>query len=220
MINIINAAPVVITPGPAVSINTVEGFRNVDAIVGTFTVPIPIAPAPPVGFPASDFTATIDWGDPSPDLSAGHDHPGRQQPQRVLHHGHAHLRRHRRLHGRQHGGVRRGLGHGSRQRSTDHHQLRPARARLPALPATATVTQGPLAVSVFPIVGTEGIVIPSAPIATFIDAGGADPVTDYSATITITDSTGAVVVTGPAASITQNADAAQFTVNAPAYHAA
>ena len=49
-------------------------------------------------------------------------------------------------------------------------------------PATATVTQGPLAVSAFPIVGTEGIAIPAGPIATFIDAGGADPFADYSAT--------------------------------------
>ena len=43
-------------------------------------------------------------------------------------------------------------------------------------PATATVTQGPLAVSAFPIVGTEGIAIAAGPIATFIDAGGADPI--------------------------------------------
>src|SRR5262249_29109509 len=71
IINILNMGPVVITPGPAVTINTVEGFQNVDAIVGTFTAPFPFLPTPPGGFPASDFTATIDWGDPSLDLSAG-----------------------------------------------------------------------------------------------------------------------------------------------------
>src|SRR5208337_894076 len=83
--------------------------------------------------------------------------------------------------------------------------------------ATATVTQGPLAVSAFPIVGTEGIAIPAGPIATFIDAGGADPAASYTATITVTTSAGTVVYAAvPAASITQNANAAQYTVNAPA----
>ena len=37
------------------------------------------------------------------------------------------------------------------------------------------MTQGPLAVTVFPVVGTEGTAIASAPIATFIDAGGRQP---------------------------------------------
>ena len=69
-INITGLGPLVITPGPAVTINSVEGFQNVDAIVGTFTVAIPAIPAP-AGFPASDFTASIDWGDPSVDPSAG-----------------------------------------------------------------------------------------------------------------------------------------------------
>jgi hypothetical protein len=68
-INITNAAPSpgVITPGPAVTINTVEGFQLVNAIVGTFTFPITTIPpgSPPFGFPASDFTATINWGDGS-----------------------------------------------------------------------------------------------------------------------------------------------------------
>ena len=78
------------------------------------------------------------------------------------------------------------------------------------------MTQGPLAVSAFPIVGTEGIAIAAAPIATFIDAGGAEPIGDYSATITSTDSAGTFVVSVPARSITQNGNAAQYTVNAPA----
>ena len=77
------------------------------------------------------------------------------------------------------------------------------------------MTQGTLAVSAFPIVGTEGIAIPAAPIATFIDAGGVDR-RNYSATITVTNSAG-IVVAVPAASITQNGNAAQYTVNAPAF---
>ena len=66
VINITDTGPLVITPGPAVAINTVEGFQNVDSIVGTFTAPVLPFPGPP-GFPAGDFTASIDWGDPSPD---------------------------------------------------------------------------------------------------------------------------------------------------------
>ena len=79
------------------------------------------------------------------------------------------------------------------------------------------MTQGPLAVSAFPLVGTEGIAIAAAPIATFIDAGGADPIAEYSATIDIFDSGGTLVDTFAAASITQAANANQFTVNAPAF---
>src|SRR5262249_17417330 len=69
-ITIINSARRVTPPGPGVTINTVEGFTSVDALGGTFTAPIVAVPAP-AGFPASDFTASIDWGDPSPDPAAG-----------------------------------------------------------------------------------------------------------------------------------------------------
>ena len=86
----------------------------------------------------------------------------------------------------------------------------------PGTSATAAVTQGPLAVTAFPIVGTEGLPIAAAPIATFIDAGGADPVTDYSAQIIIVDSAGTTVLNTAAASITQNGNSAEYTVHAPA----
>ena len=70
-INITNVGPIPITPGPATTINSVEGFRDTDAIVGTFSLctgtVLPGFPGPP----ASDFTASIDWGDPSPDPAAG-----------------------------------------------------------------------------------------------------------------------------------------------------
>ena len=63
IINIIERGAARDHAGPAVTINTVEGFQHVDAIVGTFTAPIAIFPGRPAGFPASDFTASIDWGD-------------------------------------------------------------------------------------------------------------------------------------------------------------
>ena len=67
-INIINAAappaPVVVTTP---NINTVEGFQLVNAVVGTFSFPIsaffPAGTTLPAGLPASDFTATFNWGD-------------------------------------------------------------------------------------------------------------------------------------------------------------
>jgi large repetitive protein len=74
-INITDLVAPVITAGPAVTINTVAGFQLVNAIVGTFTLPLPVNfPTPSFGFPASDFTATINWGDGTaamPDTSAG-----------------------------------------------------------------------------------------------------------------------------------------------------
>ena len=78
------------------------------------------------------------------------------------------------------------------------------------------MTQGPLVVSTFPIVGTEGIAIPAAPIATFIDNGGSAPIGDYSAIIDIYDSMGTLVFAGLASSITENGNSNQYTVGAPA----
>jgi hypothetical protein len=213
-ISIINTAPIVITPGPAVTINSVEGFRTVDAIVGTFTVPVPLVPPPPVGFSASDFTASIDWGDPSPDLSAGTITQDASNPSVYYISG---------THTFVDTGTFRvdntvAFAGGSITIPVNGVPISftfgPS-GPTPGTPATAVVTQGPLAVSAFPIVGTEGAVIPSGPIATFIDAGGADPVADYSATIDIFDATNALVVSVPAALITQNADSAQYTVVAP-----
>ena len=70
-INITDTTPIAITPGPAVTINTVEGFQNVNTMVSTFTAPIPSIIPGPRGLPASDFTSSLDWGDPFPDPGAG-----------------------------------------------------------------------------------------------------------------------------------------------------
>ena len=93
----------------------------------------------------------------------------------------------------------------------------PATTTGPTTSATATVTQGTLSVSAFPIVGTEGIAIASGPIATFIDADGVEPAADYSANITVFNSAGVPVISVADASITQQGDSAQYTVNAPAF---
>ncbi len=213
-INITDVSPLVITPGPAVSINSVEGFQLVNAIVGTFTAPI-LPPVAIPGLPRQRFHRVDRLGRPVPRPRGRHDHPGRQQPQRVLHHRHAHLHRKRHLHCRQHSRLRGRHVHHSGQRRADLDHFPPV-GPTPGTPATATVTQGPLAVSAFPIVGTEGIAIPAGPIATFIDAGGAEPVArllghDHRHQL------GRRGLHRPAASITQNGNAAQFTVNAPAF---
>ncbi len=70
-INITDTSPLVITPGPAVAINSVEGFQNVDAIVGTFTAPIPILRRQAASPPAT-----------SPRRSTGATHPSTPRPAR------------------------------------------------------------------------------------------------------------------------------------------
>ena len=215
-INITDLGPLVITPGPAVTINTVEDFQNVDSIVGTFTAPILPFPGPP-GFPASDFTASIDWGDPSPDPDAGTITQDASDPSVYYITGtHTFLEN-----GTYTVANTVAFAGGTYTAPVNGVPITftfgPA-GPTPGTDATANVVQGPLAVSAFPVVGTEGIAIPAGPIATFIDAGGADAIANYSASISIFDSGGNLVVGPlPAASITQNGNAAQFTVNAPSF---
>ncbi len=215
-INIFDLGPLVITPGPAVTINTVEGFQNVDSIVGTFTAPILPIPGPP-GFPAGDFTASIDWGDPSPDPDAGTITQDASDPSVYYITGtHTFLEN-----GTYTVANTVAFAGGTYTAPVNGVPITitfgPA-GPTPGTDATASVTQGPLAVSVFPIVGTEGIAIPAGPIATFIDAGGVDAIGSYSASISIFDSAGTLAVGPlPATSITQNGNAAQFTVNAPTF---
>ena len=171
-INIINAAPIVITPGPPVTINTVENFQNVDAIVGTFTTSLSL-PGGPVGFPASDFTASIDWGDPSPDPSAGVITQDASNPSIYYIAGtHTFLENGTYT-------VTNSVAFAGGSITVPVNGVPINFTFGPSGPtagadATANVTQGPLAVTALPIVGTEGIAIPAGPIATFIDAGGAD----------------------------------------------
>jgi hypothetical protein len=74
-INITNTAAVAPLPGPVLTINSIEDFQLVITRVGTFTFPLaslfPVGTILPAGIPASDFAATIDWGDPTGDISAG-----------------------------------------------------------------------------------------------------------------------------------------------------
>jgi hypothetical protein len=217
VINITNTSPLVITPGPAVAINTVEGFNYVNAIVGTFKTSIPISPGGPTGLPASDFVASINWGDLLPsDPGAGTITQDASNPSIYYITGtHTFLEN-----GTFTVGSTLAFNGGSYTATIGGVPITfsfPPSLPIPGTPAAATVVQGSLAVSAFPIVGTEDIAIPAGPIATFIDAGGAD-IGAYTASISVFDSAGDLVV-GPlaATNIVQNGNAAQFTVNAPTF---
>jgi hypothetical protein len=217
-INITGTGPLTITPGPASAINSVEGFNFVNAPVATFTAPITTPNSTfPVGLPASDFTSSItSWGDTTP-ASAGTITQDASNPSVYYITG---------THTWADPGTftvtstvnfNGGTITGTVGGSTVSITYPPSLAPTANTDATATVTDGTLAVSAFPIVGTEGLPIAAAPIATFIDAGGADPAADYSATIAITNSTGfSVVIPAADTTITQVGTSAQFTVGAPA----
>src|SRR5262249_31104717 len=150
---------------------------------------------------ASDFTATIDWGDPSPDTQAGVITQDASDPSVYDITGtHAFAQN-----GTYAVGTTIAFGGGTFTTTVGTQTFSVTLAPVAATPgtdATANVTQGPLAVSVFPIVGTEGSVIASDPIATFIDAGGASPASDYSAALAIINSGGLAMII-PGATIAQ-----------------
>ena len=187
-IHITGTSPLVITPGPAVSLTTAEGFQNVNTIVGTFTAPVLTLPGIP-GLPASLFTASIDWGDPSPDPSAGKITQDASNPS-VYYITGTHTFAENGTYTVANTVAFAGGTYTATVNGVPITITYPAAAATPGTSATATVTQGPLVVSTFPIVGTEGIAIPAAPIATFIDNGGSAPIGDYSTTIDVYNSAG------------------------------
>jgi hypothetical protein len=217
-VNIVDVAPLMILPGPPRTIAGVEGRPVVDTEVGTFTLALPaILPAAagqPPGFPAGAFTASIDWGDPAGDPMPAAVIPHASDPSvyavagthtfaragsftvaPVLAFG---------------GATITGLVGGANV-SVGFSPV----AATTGTAATAVVADAPLDVALFPIVGTEGQTIAPAPIATFIDEGGANPASDYLAALSVIDPAGKST-TIPGATITENGDAPEYTVNAPA----
>ncbi len=212
-IDISDVAPIVVTSGPAVSFNGVEGVQLVNQTVGTFTAPVKVRPAP-AGLPASDFTASIDWGDES--TAAGTITRDASNPS-VYYITGTHTFVDNGTYTVANTVAFAGDTFAATVNGVSLSIVLPPAGPTAGTPATANVTQGTLAISALPIAGTEGSPIAAAPIATFIDNGGAEPVSDYSATISLINAAGATVLSVPAASITQNGNAAQFTVNAPAF---
>jgi hypothetical protein len=201
-----------IRPGPARTINTVEGFNLTDAIVGTFTFLAGTIGGQTINLPASDFAATIDWGDPSPDTQAATITQDASNPAVYYITG-------------THTFTQTGsytvnstivTGGGTFTATLGNQTFSFAYAPVtstPGTPATAIVTQGPLAVTVAPVVGTEGADIGSAQIATFIDAGGPNPATGYAASVSIVPSGGGTPITPPGPfTVAQIGTSAQYTV--------
>jgi Bacterial Ig-like domain len=212
-INVVDVAPIAPVPDTPIVVNSVEGLNLVDALVGAFTFPLPTGVTQPI--PASDFTATINWGDGSP-TTAGVTTLGANGTYDVT---------------GTHTYTNPGLFPTSLTVNFNGATVTiPAVSGTPATPAvgimlpattatstsSSTVTDGPLVVTAFPIVGTEGLPIASAPIATFIDEGGAHPVGDYAASIAITNSDGFSLMV-PGATIVQVGSSAEYTVIAPAF---
>ena len=221
-INIINAAA---PPGPVVvttpTINTIEGFQLVNVVVGTFTFPLAgLFPTgttfPATGLPVSDFGATIAWGDgtttagtivqdasdPSTyDVEGTHIYadPGLFPTSLTV-------------------SFLGGQVSGTLSNGTPVTISLPTSSTTPTGITNASVTDGVLAVTAFPLVGTEGAPLTAGPVATFIDAGGADldPTTGlplYTATAAITNSGGlALLIPASDFTITQVGSSEEFTV--------
>jgi hypothetical protein len=236
-ISIINAGQGVITPGIARTINTVEGFQNVDTITATFTAtaPLNIITTPPVipdptiipaTLPASDFTASIDWGDPPQsdnyNLSAGTVTQDAAYPTSTYYvtgqhiyvlNGTYTINTSARFLGGSYTYTDSTLVPGV----TVSVSFSANTAPTPLTPSTAKVTQGTLAVSVFPVVGTEGQTIANAPIATFIDAGSVGQPANagnYSALAYIVTPGGLTSLGIPTTIAPTGGDAAEYTISA------
>jgi hypothetical protein len=216
---IVDVAPLTILPGAALTIDNIEGVPFVDTAVSTFTLPLPaILPASAgqaPGFPAADFTATIDWGDPAPDLATGAvledaDNPGLYTVTGTHTFGLAGTF-----------GIASALAFGGAMITGTVSGASVSVAFNPVATTagtggTAVVTQAPLDITVLPVVGTEGQPIAAGPIATFRDNGGANPAADYTATLSIIDAAGVTTMI-PGATIAENGDAPEYTVIAPSF---
>ena len=213
-INFTNVGAGPITPGSALTLNTPQGAGLSGAVVGTFTLPLPSVGTPPSGVSASDFAATIAWGDGTSNspgtitqdagnpsvyyITASHTFsaPGDFTVTNTV-----------------------AFAGGSYDTTVNGTSISVNLA--PAGPtagtsATATVTGGIITVAADSIVGTSGSAIAAAPVATFTNAGGVIPIGDYSAEIKVINASGTTVVDVAAASITQIGNSAEYTVNAPA----
>lgn len=201
-INIINVAPLVLTPGPAKAIIGIAGTRLVDQIIGTFTAPLLLSQAP-AGLAASNFTASIDWGDPSVDSSAGIITRDASSPSIYYITG-------------SHTFAAQGVftvastiafAGGSYSATVNGVPISvtlPAAGPTAGASATATVAQSPLTAGA-PVVLTpaEGVALSGTVVGTFTDTNIASPANDFAAIIDWGDgsptSIGNVVATAPGA---------------------
>lgn len=205
-ITISNGSPVSPVAGPVQTVQGVEGTTIIDATLATFTSAAP-------GAKAADFLATIVWGDGT--TTAGTITQDAGNPS-VFYVTGTHTYGLQGAYVADIAIVSLGSSGTTIVNGVPVTILTPPGDSITAT-ANIDVANAPLTVNVFSVTGTEGIAIPAGPIATFQDAGGAHPVGDYTATITILDANNNVVLSVPAASIVAGGAVGSFLVNAPAF---
>jgi hypothetical protein len=94
---------------------------------------------------------------------------------------------------------------------------------LPTIATTATITQTPISVSVFPVSAKAGAPTPAnLLVGTFTDTGGADPLADYSVTVNWGDGSSNTTATGvvitPVGGNTYNITAPTHTYSTPGFY--
>jgi arylsulfate sulfotransferase len=206
------APPVIGSPPGAV--NASQNVAFVNQRVGTFTYPLaslfPTGTTLPAGLPASDFTATINWGD-STSTTGGTITQDTVNPDLYYVSG-GHTYATAATYGIS---MTVTLNAAAITGTLDGTAitLDPPEISVLGTSATANVAARTIAVTPLAITGTAGLPIPAGPIAKFIDSSGPNPDSDYSASITITGADGFSLVI-PAASITEVGTTNRYTVNA------
>ena len=203
--------------GTPVAVNASQNVALVNQRVGSFAYPLaslfPTGTTLPAGLPASDFTATINWGD-STSPTAGTITQDTVNPDLYyVAGGHTYVTA-----GTYTISMTVTLKAATITGTLDNTPITLDHPEISVLgtSATANVATRTIAVTAFAIAGTAGLPIPEGPIATFIDSSGPNPDGDYSASITITGADGFSLVI-PAASITEVGTTNQYTVSAPAF---
>ena len=205
-----------ITSGASQSINAVEGTPLTGTVVGSFSVPITatIGGNSTLALPASAFTSSVNFHDPSSDAAAGTitQNPNTDQYSVSANHTFASA------------GNFTVTSSVTLAATTFSSTLNGVAISIPIAavssqvltPATALISQGAIFVTALPLTGTANVTIPSAPIATFTQVGTHEPAGNYAASITITDSSNNTVLATVASSITFSNTTQTYTVNAPA----
>jgi hypothetical protein len=207
-ITVNNIAPVspVVT---GLTIAAVEGQPLTNVPVASFT-------STAIGAKATDFSATINWGDGGP-TSTGTIVPSAANPTLFYIYGsHTYTSASSAL--TPSVTVNSTGSSGSLNINGIPTTFNTAALTAPATAAfSATATDGPLAVTPNPLAATEGTPTPvGLVLGTFIDFGGAQATSNYTATINWGDGTGTHTL--PASAITQNGTSNSYTVTSPVAH--
>ncbi len=220
-INILNVptSPPPVISSPPIAVNVPENVAFVNQLVGTFTYPLaslfPAGTTLPTGLPASDFTATINWGDGTATTGGTITQDAVNPDLYYVTGGHTYT-----TSGMHAISITVTLKATAITGTFNNTPITLDQPTVSAMgtSANANVTEGIITVTAFPVVGTEGLPIPSGVIATFIDSGTPNPAADYSASITITGTGGySQVIPVPPGGISRVGTTNQYTVTAPTF---